>query len=165
MAYEKELRDLGIRDHQISGMKGKESTFHRNARVLYHLFRLFASLIISALPMLFLNLPIGVLAGIYSEQRRKRSLARSVRTNLRVRMHSRIMILYHSWLERTHILSKPGARDRYNIDRERCLLYCNNADLVVFLWGTIVRFHWFRSVIHCYVYFELPSLGVFRIPC
>lgn len=85
IAYEKELRDLGIRDYQVPGLdretvKAEDlegDDILKEIRLPYQIGHLLIVLALSALPMLFLNLPVGVLAGIYSEQRRKKALAKS----------------------------------------------------------------------------------------
>jgi glycerol-3-phosphate O-acyltransferase/dihydroxyacetone phosphate acyltransferase len=46
-------------------------------QLVYHIVHLLVLLILAAVPILFLNLPVGILAGIWSESRRKKALAAS----------------------------------------------------------------------------------------
>jgi glycerol-3-phosphate O-acyltransferase/dihydroxyacetone phosphate acyltransferase len=86
VAYQKELRELGIRDYQVPGM-GREKTtpveaiegdaILKEIRLPYQIAHLLIVLMLAAVPTLFLNLPVGILAGLYSESRRKKALAKS----------------------------------------------------------------------------------------
>ena len=86
VAYQQELRDLGIRDYQVPGM-GRGSTtlvevsegdeILKEIRLPYQIVHLLIVLMLAAIPTLFLNLPVGILAGLYSESRRKKALANS----------------------------------------------------------------------------------------
>lgn len=83
--YQKELRDLGIRDYQVSGLDREKSEMRElepddvlgMLRIPYQLVHIMLLLLLAAIPTLFLNLPVGILAGIYSESRRKKLLAKS----------------------------------------------------------------------------------------
>jgi len=87
VAYRKELRELGIRDYQVPAIVEEhldDPIENVNAdktlgffNVLYQIVHLIGLLALSAVPILFLNLPVGLLAGIYAEQRRKKALAKS----------------------------------------------------------------------------------------
>ena len=46
-------------------------------QLLYHIVHLLVLLMLAAVPILFLNLPVGVLAGLWAEKRRKKALAAS----------------------------------------------------------------------------------------
>lgn len=81
--YQTELRDLGIRDYQVPGFDKNEETDAIGDRVLtgirlpYQIVHLLVLLALAAIPSLFLNLPVGILAGIYSERRREKALKKS----------------------------------------------------------------------------------------
>lgn len=84
--YQRELRDLGIRDYQVSGLDREKITpveasegdeILKEIRLPYQIVHLLIVLMLAAIPTLFLNLPVGVLAGLYSESRRKKALANS----------------------------------------------------------------------------------------
>jgi len=85
ITYQKELRDLGIRDYQVSGLDREKSEMRELEpddvlgilRIPYQLVHIMLLLLLAAIPTLFLNLPVGLLAGIYSERRRKKLLAKS----------------------------------------------------------------------------------------
>lgn len=87
IAYRKELKELGIRDYQVPAIveehldepienvdTDKTLGFFN---ILYQIIHLFGLLALAAVPILFLNLPVGLLAGIYAERRRKKALAKS----------------------------------------------------------------------------------------
>jgi glycerol-3-phosphate O-acyltransferase/dihydroxyacetone phosphate acyltransferase len=85
IAYQKDLRELGIRDYQVPGLD-REKTDIRQLEpddvlswlhLPYQLVHILILLALAAIPTLFLNLPVGILAGIYSESRRKKLLAKS----------------------------------------------------------------------------------------
>lgn len=46
-------------------------------QLVYDIVHLVLLLLLAAVPVLLLNLPVGILAGLYSERRRVRALARS----------------------------------------------------------------------------------------
>jgi len=80
--YGNELRELGVRDHQVPGL-GRSSdevdvdTVLRGMQLPYQILHLVFLLVLAAIPAIFLNLPVGLMAGYYSESRRKVLLARS----------------------------------------------------------------------------------------
>ena len=49
----------------------------KEIRLPYHISHLLILLLLAAIPTLFLNLTVGILAGIYSERRREKALAKS----------------------------------------------------------------------------------------
>jgi glycerol-3-phosphate O-acyltransferase/dihydroxyacetone phosphate acyltransferase len=85
--YQKELRDLGIRDYQVPGLAREKTELPelqvdpdavlKEIRLPYQIAHLLILLLLAAIPTLFLNLPVGILAGIYSERRREKALAKS----------------------------------------------------------------------------------------
>lgn len=86
MAYQKELRELGIRDYQVPGLDREKvknleelegDDVLKEIRLPYQIAHLVIVLALAAVPALFLNLPVGIAAGLYSESRRKKALARS----------------------------------------------------------------------------------------
>lgn len=88
-ACNSELRDLGIRDYQVPALLSEhldESLAVENVdgdtilsalQWVYHVVHLLLLLSLAAFPMLLLNLPVGILAGLWSESRRKKALAAS----------------------------------------------------------------------------------------
>lgn len=86
---ESELRDLGIKDYQVPALLSEHlnetlavenvdgDTILSFLQWVYHVVHLLLLLSFAAFPMLLLNLPVGILAGIWSESRRKKALARS----------------------------------------------------------------------------------------
>jgi len=85
ITYQKELRELGIRDYQVPGLDREKSEISElepddvlgYLRIPYQIVHILFLLLLAAIPTLFLNLPVGILAGIYSERRRKKLLAKS----------------------------------------------------------------------------------------
>jgi len=82
--YSRELKDLGLRDYQVPGLsKGKidddsvGDTVLQGFNAPYQIIHVLFLLIISAVPMLLINLPVGILAGVYAESRRKKALSKS----------------------------------------------------------------------------------------
>jgi glycerol-3-phosphate O-acyltransferase / dihydroxyacetone phosphate acyltransferase len=89
IAYRNELKDLGLRDYQVPALAGEH--IEENISVekvdgdqvlsilqyLYQIAHLLFMLTVAAVPVLFLNLPVGILAGLYAERRRKKALASS----------------------------------------------------------------------------------------
>jgi len=84
-AYRRELRDLGIRDYQVPGLEREMAITEREngeeiiteIRIGYRIVHLLVLLLLSAIPNIFLNLPVRILADIYAERRRKKALQRS----------------------------------------------------------------------------------------
>jgi hypothetical protein len=84
-----ELKYLGIKDYQVPSLAGKhldEDIDVQNVdgdkilgivQLSYQILHLLFLLLIAAVPVFFLNLPVGILAGLYAESRRKRALANS----------------------------------------------------------------------------------------
>lgn len=85
VAYHRELADLGIRDYQVPSLNHGELSGNTDTRdavlasmdAFYQILHLNFLLVLALVPTLFINLPIGGLAGMYSESRRKVLLARS----------------------------------------------------------------------------------------
>jgi len=87
ISYQKELTDLGIRDYQVSGLDRKEKyedindidgdKVLREMRLPYQIAHLLFLMTLAAIPAIFLNLPVGLIARLYAERRRKKALARS----------------------------------------------------------------------------------------
>mmetsp|Transcript_112056 Transcript_112056/g.323741 ORF Transcript_112056/g.323741 Transcript_112056/m.323741 type:complete len:679 (-) Transcript_112056:2143-4179(-) len=84
--YQQELRDLGIRDYQVPALGREKITpseategdeILKEIRLPYQIVHLLIVLALAAVPTLLINLPVGLLAGIYSEKRRKKALAKS----------------------------------------------------------------------------------------
>jgi glycerol-3-phosphate O-acyltransferase/dihydroxyacetone phosphate acyltransferase len=89
--YREELRDLGIKDHQVPALAEEHlddevalDVLHPDAdkvisslQLIYNIIHLTGILALAAVPILLLNLPVGILAGLYSEARRKKALANS----------------------------------------------------------------------------------------
>jgi hypothetical protein len=84
-----ELKYLGIKDYQVPSLAGKhldEDIDVQNVdgdkilallQLSYQILHLLFLLAVAAVPVFFLNLPVGILAGLYAESRRKRALANS----------------------------------------------------------------------------------------
>jgi glycerol-3-phosphate O-acyltransferase/dihydroxyacetone phosphate acyltransferase len=49
----------------------------QEVKLPYQIIHLLVVLLLAAIPTVFLNLPVGILAGLYSERRRKKALAKS----------------------------------------------------------------------------------------
>ena len=91
LAYQNELKDLGLKDHQVPAITGEHleealedaiqkadgDTFLSLLQFIYQFAHLIILLAIAAIPSLLLNLPVGILAGVYAERRRKKALAKS----------------------------------------------------------------------------------------
>jgi glycerol-3-phosphate O-acyltransferase / dihydroxyacetone phosphate acyltransferase len=91
LAYQNELKELGLKDYQVPAITGEHleealedalqkvdgDKFLSFLQFIYQFVHLFALLAIAAIPSVLLNLPVGILAGIYAERRRKRALAES----------------------------------------------------------------------------------------
>ena len=81
LSYQKELTELGIKDYQVSGLARVESTdgdkVLSGMRLPYQIVHILFLILIGAIPEIFLNLPVGLIARIYAERRRKKALAGS----------------------------------------------------------------------------------------
>ena len=84
IAYHKELEDLGIRDYHVPALNHEKADGDIDGdlvlswmQVFYHIIYLIFLLLLAAVPNLFINLPVGVLASMYSESRRKVLLSKS----------------------------------------------------------------------------------------
>lgn len=82
MAYQRELKDLGIRDYQVPGLDREKydmdgDTVLREMRLPYQIGHILLLLALAAIPTTFLNLPVGLLSSLYAERRRKIALAKS----------------------------------------------------------------------------------------
>jgi glycerol-3-phosphate O-acyltransferase/dihydroxyacetone phosphate acyltransferase len=81
--YANELKELGLKDYQVNMLVASEdeekesSTLYVGLQWLYAVVHLVVLLMIAAVPTLLLNLPVGVLAGLYSERRRQKALQKS----------------------------------------------------------------------------------------
>lgn len=88
-AYRNELKDLGIKDYQVPALKEEHldedidienvnsDKLLRFFQIGYNIAQNLTLILVSAVPILLLNLPVGILAGLYSERRRKKALANS----------------------------------------------------------------------------------------
>ena len=88
-AYRNELKDLGIKDYQVPALKEEHldeeivienvnsDKLLRFLQIGYNIAQNLTLILVSAVPILLLNLPVGILAGLYSERRRKKALAHS----------------------------------------------------------------------------------------
>ena len=61
--------------HEVTGELGDQIL--KGIRLPYQIVHLLVPLLLAAIPTLFLNLPVGVLAGIYAERRREKALKKS----------------------------------------------------------------------------------------
>lgn len=85
LAYQEELRALGLRDYQVPGLDREKAELqelegediHSFLQVPHQIVHILILLALAAVPTLFLNLPVALLAGLYSERRRKINLAKS----------------------------------------------------------------------------------------
>lgn len=85
MAYRKDLKELGLKDYQVVSLSSEhldQETVDGDAvlsflQIPYQIVHLLGVLALAAVPVLFLNLPVGILAGLYSERRRLSALKRS----------------------------------------------------------------------------------------
>ena len=84
-AYHEELMHLGIRDYHVPTL-GHENIDGDHIdgdlvlnymQIFYQILHLLFLLLLAAVPTLLINLPVGVLAGLYSERRRKVLLSKS----------------------------------------------------------------------------------------
>jgi len=82
MKYQKELEDLGIRDYQVTGLKHEKYDMHgdtvlRVMRIPFRIFVLLLVMILALVPGVLLNYPVGLIARLHAERRRKTALAES----------------------------------------------------------------------------------------
>lgn len=86
VAYRDELNDLGVKDYQVQPLTEERldddeevdgDRLLRFLQLAYNIAHKLILIIFSTVPLLLLNLPVGVLAGIYAERRRKKALAKS----------------------------------------------------------------------------------------
>lgn len=82
MAYKQELKELGIKDYQVAGLDREKydmdgDTVLREMRLPFKIGQFVFHMVLSAIPVILLNLPVGVLANLYAERRRKIALAES----------------------------------------------------------------------------------------
>ena len=83
--YQKELNELGIRDYQVPGLEGEiksvndlnGDTVLREIRLPYQIGHIVILMLLAGIPAIFLNLPVGLIARLYAEGRRKKALANS----------------------------------------------------------------------------------------
>jgi len=81
--YRRDLKELGLRDYQVTGLDRenhddeKTENIRTGIRIVYRIAHLLVLTALSALPSLFLNLPVRIMADIYAERRRKKALAAS----------------------------------------------------------------------------------------
>ena len=72
-----------MRDYQVSGLDREnlddetKEEVRSGIRLVYKIAHLLVLLALSALPTIFLNLPVRIMADIYAERRRKKALAKS----------------------------------------------------------------------------------------
>lgn len=81
-AYRRELKELGLRDYQVTGLDREnrdemKENIRTAIRIVYRIVHLLVLTALSALPSLFLNLPVRILADVYAEHCRKKALAAS----------------------------------------------------------------------------------------
>jgi len=81
-SYQKDLKELGIGDHQVPGFVSVQNesygdTVLRALRLPYRMAELLLLVLVSLIPALFLNLPVGLIARLYANKRRKAALANS----------------------------------------------------------------------------------------
>jgi len=82
ISYQSELNELGIRDYQVPGLRHEKvdidgDTVLREMRIPYHIVHLVLMLLLAALPTILLNFPVGIIARLYANRRRKVALANS----------------------------------------------------------------------------------------
>ena len=80
--YQKELDEVGIRDYQVPGLTSEQSDTDvdhvlREMRLPFRIAELLLLLLVSLIPTLFLNLPVGIIAHYYALWRRKKAVAMS----------------------------------------------------------------------------------------
>jgi len=82
IAYDKELKDLGIRDYQVPALSNEKYEYDgdkvlREMRLPYQIGHIFLMVFLAAIPAAFLNLPVGLIARLYALKRRKKALRES----------------------------------------------------------------------------------------
>jgi glycerol-3-phosphate O-acyltransferase / dihydroxyacetone phosphate acyltransferase len=88
VAYRDALDDLGLKDYQVQALTEERllddddhvvdgDRMLRFLQLTYNIVHKLILICVSAIPLLLLNLPVGVLAGVYAERRRKKALANS----------------------------------------------------------------------------------------
>jgi hypothetical protein len=109
-----ELKYLGIKDYQVPALAGKhfdEDIDVQNVdgdkilavlQLSYQILHLLFLLMIAAIPVFFLNLPVGILAGLYAESRRKKALEKS---KVKIRAND---VSYLGALAMKHIFTAVG---------------------------------------------------------
>lgn len=81
--YQKELDELGIRDHQIPSLESEETSdtdadkFMARMRIPFRIIEFIFLLLVSAIPAIFLNLPVGLIARYWALHRREKALRAS----------------------------------------------------------------------------------------
>jgi len=80
--YQKDLNELGIRDYQVHGLVSEQNetdgdTVLREMRLPFRIAELILLSLLALVPTLFLNLPVGLIAKLYANRRRKKALAAS----------------------------------------------------------------------------------------
>lgn len=73
---------MGIKDYQVPGLDSEKYDMDgdmvmREMRLPYQIGHLLLLLFLAGIPVIFLNLPVGILANLYAERRRKIALAKS----------------------------------------------------------------------------------------
>jgi len=80
ISYAKELKELGLKDYQVPGFSRHVDigdTVLQGLHVPYQIIHVLFLLVISAVPSLLINFPVGLMAGVYAEKRRKKVLSGS----------------------------------------------------------------------------------------
>lgn len=80
--YQKELDELGIRDYQVPALVSQTEETDgdvvlREMRLPFRIVELILLVAVSLIPALFLNLPVGLIARLNANRKRKQSLAAS----------------------------------------------------------------------------------------
>ena len=80
--YQKELDELGIRDYQVPALLSQREETDgdvvlREMRLPFRIAELILLVAVSFIPALFLNLPVGLIARLNANRRRKQILATS----------------------------------------------------------------------------------------
>lgn len=80
--YQNELDDIGIRDYQVVRMRREEfdsdgDLVLQEMRISLRIIKVVVVFLLAFLPVLVLNLPVGAIARVYAEKKRKKALAAS----------------------------------------------------------------------------------------